>query len=476
MRNHAQCGRSERQKYLFVDDRWICRTYALHRLAQPFEKHPANPVILPEPPWENGLNCYGTVALDENKYRAWFQVFNRTPGVAPQFRTAVGYAESADGISWIRPRCGLHYPGHGVSPILLASSGRSDLCSPAVIKAENSGHPDERYRMLFFDAMYEEDLTTIGAPWPPSARVPGWTPVEGEGLFIATSADGCSWRRHPVPKIAGPNDASSLTLGDDGRFLATFKTSVRPDRHFRIIAATLSEDGWEWDAPIIILEPDLRDPPGTEFYGMSAFRYFGNWLGLLWVYHNSSDDKSLDLQLAIASQPNDPLSPWRRAADRRTVLARGQRGTWDGGRVYAASGPIVAPPHDPDALWLYYGGASGRHVDSGYQFRAIGLARLRVDGFACLAAGDIIGELTTVPIRPPNRTLLANISARGGFFWVEARVPGTDKCLWTSDRIGNACGTRIVMTNKADSPFSTGEQITLVFYLCRAQLFSFWFE
>ncbi len=42
-------------KFLFIDDRWIARTYGLHRRIGQARKHPANPLITADRPWEGGL-------------------------------------------------------------------------------------------------------------------------------------------------------------------------------------------------------------------------------------------------------------------------------------------------------------------------------------------------------------------------------------------------------------------------------------
>ena len=63
-------------KFLFIDDRWIARTYGLHRRTGQARKHAANPLIIADRPWEGGLKLYGTVLKDGGRYRMWYQMVN----------------------------------------------------------------------------------------------------------------------------------------------------------------------------------------------------------------------------------------------------------------------------------------------------------------------------------------------------------------------------------------------------------------
>ena len=87
---------------LFLDDHLIASSENLTRRIMPVEKYPANPVLRGEHPWEMDRPLlYGSVLKEGGKYRMWYYL--------PQ---GVCYAESIDGITWIKPLMNL-YPWEG---------------------------------------------------------------------------------------------------------------------------------------------------------------------------------------------------------------------------------------------------------------------------------------------------------------------------------------------------------------------------
>jgi len=465
------------RKYLFVDDRWIAASHAVHRIIPVAEKDPDNPVLVADSSWETGVNCFGTVLEDpagarSGRYRMWYQIYARGRYDDRRWDGAVGYAESADGRRWTKPACGLVTPSGETSNVVLLGRGRCELLSPAVVRDAEA--PEEaRYKLLHWDAMSAEDLEAVGDPFPLPAEKPGWKPLPGEGLFTATSPDGLSWRAvSPQPVVGGEVDASSLSRQADGRFAAYFKQGVRADRHFRVVARATSADFRAWTPAEPILCPDWRDPIGTEFYGMSGFDYFGTRLGLLWVYRNSPDDKRVEMELASEG----PDGTWQRAADRRTLLPTGGRGDWDAGAIYPASAPVVAPKDDPDGIWLYYGGVSVRHDDGRYRENAIGRARLRLDGFACLAAGHFPGSVTTQPLPSPGRRLCVNLRAPHGSVQA-AMIDARDGRELARTRLhSHIDATDLVLEWEAPPPALPADgEVQLRFDLHKAALYSFRF-
>ena len=70
-----------------------------------------------------------------------------------------------------------------------------------------------------------------------------------------------------------------------------------------------------------------------------------------------------------------------------------------------------------DELWFYYSGSAADHGDIGGAGYAC-LAKLRVDGFVSLDAGDETGTLVTKPFRCDGGRLAINAAARGGMVGV----------------------------------------------------------
>ena len=458
-------------KYLFVDDRWIEKTHSVHREPGRVRKHPDNPLLSPAHPWEEGLKCYGTAIYEQDKFRLWYQALAFGQRLHPSYTTAVGYAESSDGLAWDRPPVGLDHPLFGKTHWVVLSNGRSHLCSPSVVKDFRSRiKSDRRYKMMFYDAMDVETLRSRGSPFPPDPAVSGWGPVAGEGIFVAFSGDGLHWTKHPFPVIGGPNDVSSVSQLSDGTFLATYKTSTHRERHFRVIGSSRSRDFLKWTPTRVILEPDWRDPVGTEFYGMSGFEYFGNFLGLICVYQNSPDNKTLDIQLAGTADGEN----WERCLERRPLIEVGGRGRWDAGGIYVASTPLVSPPQAPEEIWLYYSGISARHDDMRFKEWEIGLAILRLDGFAVMRSGYFKGWLLTKTLTAGSERLCVNANCKHGWLNLTVFDPRDSSILALSESIQGTDGTALEPPMQILKPF-LGREVVLLFQMQKCDLYSFWF-
>lgn len=462
-------------KYLFVDDSWISSSYAVNREMHVPVKAAENPLVVADKPWEGGVNCFGTVLYDEGKFRMWYQIYNGKEKKDLRFATMVGYAESTDGIKWTKPELGLfEYKGNKNNNITLTSWGSSDLYSPAVVKDMKETNPARRYKMLYWDAMSDENVKKDHSPFPLGKNVPGWTALDGEGFFAAFSADGIHWEKYGTqPVFTCACDASSVMQNEDGSFSAYFKMSVKDDRHFREIGKATSTDFMHWSEPQIILSPDWKDAHGTEFYGLSVTEYYKNFIGLIWMYYNSPDDKGMDIQIATSRDGKS----WERAADRKVLLTMGNKGEWDAGGLIPASQLIVAPKAAEDKIYLYYGGTTTRHDDSRAYHRenSIGLATLRIDGFASMDAKLFKGYLITNPIKLSGN-LFINADAKHGFINIEILDAKTKKIIAASKNYENFDNTKLKIDWSSSPDTYTNKDVLLKFNLKKASLYSFWFE
>jgi hypothetical protein len=112
----------------------------------------------------------------------------------------------------------------------------------------------------------------------------------------------------------------------------------------------------------------------------------------------SRDGDSWDLQWVYAGRP---------------LIPRGPDGAFDKDLILPASTVVT----HADRHWLYYAGANERHGTEQVHFdrnHAIGLATLRLDGFASLNAGAADGVVVTKPLKLDGDQLLINVDARGG--------------------------------------------------------------
>ena len=463
-------------RQLFIDDYIIDETRNLQRSLHQPSKFVGNPIIMPFSPCEgNTANCFGTVMFDQGMYRMWYQGFGGTPYSAH-------YATSQDGIYWQKPNLGLfEHNGDKNNNLFLY-----DMATPMIIKDPREANPDRLYKSIFYEVLQPN-------------------------TSVAFSADGIHWTKfegNPVRK--DPTDLHNLLGWDESyeKYVAYIRPDLSRTNNIRSVGRSVSDDFINWSEPDIVLQPDEKDPPGTEFYWCPVFKYQGAYLGLPSVYHTYAEEPGirmgapLDVQLITS---RDGIN-WERTAERKPFIPRGGPGTVDSGEIYAAKEPLIVG----DELWFYYGGFIVDHgitydqlgrpahppadnsVTWGYgqetkQLLAqrggtINLAKLRLDGFVSMDAMEAEGYLVTRPFLCENGDLLINAYARGGQITVAVL-----------DAKGQHIGDYYSGFKKIDcSPFDSdslhhkvtwrhyvslaslkGQTIRLKFYLRNAQLYSF---
>ena len=400
------------QRQLFIDDHMIEESHGVSRVLNQPAKYVGNPVMIALYPWEGAIWLYGTVwnDPDEGRLRMWYQ--GQAGMAVPQMGTdfsdspwshigfdptnllyTVGYATSDDGIFWERENLGIvEYGGSRDNNLVM-----TDVCFANVIKDTREQDPDRLYKSIFWQS-----------------DTPDGTNNMGEGVSAAFSPDGLHWTKYENnPVIARSSDNHMLLGWDDlhGKYVGYFRPTVHEGDMTRRIGRSVSDDFEQWTDPVDVLAPDEKDPPGTELYGMPVFKYEGMYIGLLYVYHAATEEKQIrfygpvDVQLAVS---RDGIA-WERAGDRVPFIPNGPPGSIDMGEIYTALAPVVMG----DELWFYYSGSAADHGDIGGAGYAC-LAKLRVDGFVSLDAGDETGTLVTKPFRCDGGRLAINAAARGG--------------------------------------------------------------
>lgn len=212
----------------------------------------------------------------------------------------------------------------------------------------------------------------------------------------------------------------------------------------RWVSRIESEDFLHWSTKVTVLRPSAVDRPfHTQFYGMNVSPYAGVSLGLITAYHGETlqpipadelwkDRKNVQLAYSrngltwrrVGSEGLIDVSAsridgeWRRIAEQAVFLPYGEWPTaWDAGVVYPFHAPVVIG----DEILIYYYAHNGRnwwnyHGDD--VRHAIGLARLRLDGFVSLEATPE-GAVTTKPFLFIGDTLILNADASQGSIRVE---------------------------------------------------------
>jgi len=416
---------------LVVDD-WLVesRTNLSRVLHQPAKLH--EPVLVGDQPWEGwAVYPHGSPCLlydaEERIYKLWYQAYSiSVDGGKRTERYVMCYATSRDGLVWDKPSLGIHaFGGSTANNIVVVGDVYWALTN--VLKDLRDPDPSRRYKCLSWDR-----------PGGPDAP---------HGIAVAFSPDGIHWRMHPGnPVVTGVGDSHNV-LADarSGKFFGYFRPGGRTSGGIRTIAFSTSDDFVRWTEPELILRPDTQDPVADEFYQMPVVAYAGRYVGFLWVYHNSPRwagaanpprlanlrglQQRMDTQLTYSHDGRRFL----RVADRATWLPTGPPGAWDEGMVTAST--LL---ERGDELWLYYSGIGALHTYESLQtlrqvvggkrrMAAVGLAKLRRDGFVSLRAGRDEGILVTRPLTldAPSE-LVVNADARRGSVAVEVLDPVLD--------------------------------------------------
>src|SRR5690606_16953387 len=111
----------------------------IRQLEQPI-KYERNPLLISEEPWEHGnLTMYGSVAKVAGRpFQLWYTV------VSKPLVLHVAYAESDDGLVWIKPLFDIYmYEGKRANIVM-----EHDVHGAAVIYDEREPREDWKYKMV----------------------------------------------------------------------------------------------------------------------------------------------------------------------------------------------------------------------------------------------------------------------------------------------------------------------------------------
>ena len=466
---------------LFIDDE--VDFYDLRGLTKVLNrpvKHPDNPLIVCEHPWEAlSAQVYGTVIFDEDDrlFKMWYLACpdRREPHElvvnGNRFKgNANAYAVSEDGIHWQKPDLGLvSFDGSTANNLL--PMGRNGTEGIGVIKDDLETDRERRFKAIWWD----HDPDSIRVDETGMAITCG----PEDGLYVGWSADGIHWQEHAGnPVISCFTDTGQQLVRDPRRGI--YVAFGRLGEGGRLIERSESRDFLHWTGPQMVFRPDDMDRLGTQFYGMGVSLYEGLYLGMPWVLaqriadtRGLGNDCRIHAQLASSRDGVD----WRRVGGRQPFLPNGDVGAWDAGIIYTATAPVVLE----DRVLIYYYGSSWPHEPGGRPDmpRGIGVATLRRDGFVSLDAGDDEGNFGTVPFTAgEGQEIHLNLDATHGRAY--ARLCDSQRCeplpgLEPSDPIHGDHLDTTIRWSKGQMQALAGEKVAARVYAQRAKFYSYWF-
>ena len=383
------------RKQLFIDDHVVESTQGVTRRLNRLERHPGNPVLVGDRPWERWMiSPNGRAALfdrETGEFKMWYMASHPEEGAPGGFRYKVGYAVSMDGISWSKPNLG-QVDWEGSRENNLIPWGVNWMRRANVIKDLRDPDPGRRFKMTYVDVFDGEPAITKG--------------YSADGVHWRLNGDGKPWFRRPH---------NGNLMGWDPR-IQRYVFYVRMRAAQNTVGRAVSPDFVTWSEPTKVMAPGPAEPD-LHFKGLAAFLYEDLYLGWLWVFERGTKEfVAAAAELAVS---RDGIH-WRRPFPGSFVLERGEDPAWDS-RLSIPVAPVV---HDQQ-IWCYYWGENMpytmdaiRKVKDGWVRdgrriqRATGLATLRLDGFVALSAkGD--GSVTTKLLETPGGRLTINAQVRG---------------------------------------------------------------
>ena len=419
------------QKQLFFDDYLVASMSNVKRRVQLAETFRGNPVIRQTEVWEDKFNIlYGSVIRDAGKFKVWYM-----SGMG------VSYAESDDGITWIKPQLDLVIIDGQKTNVLFRKNSETTGSSElpffqelfGVHRDDREADPSRRYKMGFLSL----DWKYTGPHETPFHR------GQRRGVGVAGSPDGIHWKLIDSFATDAISDGATHWMFDPALeryvlFGRTLKTLPEVEAAWsgyewymgwhsgRAVGRIESADFVKWSftdpasAPVV-MTADLQDPPGTEIYSMNVFLYESVYVGLVQVFLARPDACTLDVQLAVS---HDGVR-FTRVGDRSSLITVGPIGSWDRFNQSLANNPPIAIG---DELRIYYGGRTYRHSpykgqDTGPRAGSIGFATVQRDRFVSLEASFDGGEILTKPLKLTGKVLHLNAKSDFGEIVVEALGP-----------------------------------------------------
>lgn len=465
---------SKNVRWLFFDDDSIDTMEHVVRTVNSPQKHPGNPVLKREHPWEGfRVQAAGTFYYDAETdlFKAWYMNIPKTADESitvqglsrPGHATLLSYAESDDGFVWRKPI--LHqvdFEGSTANNMF-----GPDMYNPegfSVLHEPDDPDPSRRYKAFYWDhgrgPLVEHEGVMI------------YGEGETDGMHVAFSPDGIHWTpfaMNPVLKVNSDTGQCVLYDPQIKKYVAYGRFGFG-----RRVARTESADFIHWTTPELVLEPDMDEVgSNVQFYGISVDLYEGIYVGMLWMFHiDSGSIGRIDFQLCHS---RDGIH-WIRDPQRAVFMPLGPEGEWDGGDMRPACRSVILP----DRQLIYYSGSKALHGLGGKLKIGmdIGVATLRRDGWISLDANEEAGTIVTKPFLYPGGDLHINADATHGSLKVEILTEGG--MPFRNPLVANPL-TRDTLDWSVDfqSPPSSdpaGQFIRLKITLQNAKLYSFWFQ
>ena len=353
-------------------------------------KHDLNPVMkrgASGTPDAHGVQFYGSIIKDGAKYRMWYVAFDDdTNNKVASSRWRAAYAESVDGLNWVKPELGLaDFHGSTKNNLLDMGGGAWGFVNLKVIKDDLEPDASRRYKMTTH--VYYRHTRRLGTLLP----------------FV--SADGLRWKPvKEVKPIKAELRKENLFIPGfhfepcgglyqwDGQYFISGQNALPGTHHYqgRVNRTYRSSDFVNWSATNAItftrttqqewLGPNRSREGEQSHEGISVWNRGNVLLGTYGRWHGGAEWKDTTIDLGFVMS-NDGLN-FREAEHEHTFIARGKDGVWDQGGLIQGQGF----ENIGEQTFIYYGTWDPRPTGGPEMTRGgVGIAALPRDRF-----GDLV--------------------------------------------------------------------------------------
>lgn len=434
-----------------------------------------DPLIKADRPWEvgnatSGLGVYNTIFEDDGVFKLYYDAGDMIGNLDADedlgTQRVLAYAESSDGINWVKPNVGtVTYKGSRDNNLVYgadASPGR-DSHGATVFKDPN-GSSDERYKII-----------TAGS-------------YEGRFcVFGGVSPDGFRWKlidKPLIPKYLSDVQIIAYFDVEKGKYIGYFRGWTAHEHGSsharRTIAYSETEDYSNWPRPRTIVTASLHDQPDTDVYTNSYNPWPESDAHLMFpaMYHHSKD--VTDLQMMTS---RDGLN-WERPSN-NPVIPAGASGSNSVGGVYAGHGLVCFRPGE---VSLPFTPRMATHntvfFDNSMEEPGVFSATWREDGFMSLSA-ESYGAFTTLIVDFCGNAMRLNTYTRlGGSVLVEIADASNDNRRVHSPAIqgrsfndcdpitGDHISKTVTWNGESDLSVLKGKPVRIRFKMRRSDLYA----
>jgi hypothetical protein len=366
-------------------------------------------------PWERRFSGgYVSVLTDGKLFRIYYRGEGEGQGAPGQVTC---YAESKDGIHWVKPKLGLFkVKGSANNNVVMKGNHQQSTHNLSVLFDARTGVPDD------------ERFKAVGGV-ASSIR-------PGRGLYRYVSADGIHWKRYKDSTALfidgyGMDSQNVLAWLPEENLYAIYLRTWTGDKPgdktllkgMRTIARSVSEDFIHWSEPVPM---QFGDSPAENLYTNATQPYFRAPHILISMPFRFSPDSKVLSDKEMESMDIDKTM-WKGVSDAVLMSSRG-------GNIYERKflESFVRPGNDQrnwaarstiPALGII---PTGQNEISFFLTRAYGTSdcylermKLRVDGFASLHTGYIEGAGISKPVVLRGKNFKINYSASSiGYIYV----------------------------------------------------------